>query len=315
MIDTTGNTDVRTPAADAVRDHFAKIGRTPLLTAEQEVELGARIEAGAQARERLDAEGGRLAPAERDALERLAADGLRAREHMIEANLRLVVSIAKRYAGGGLPLPDLIQEGTIGMMRAVEKFDHRRGLKFSTYATWWIKQAIGRALTDRGRTVRIPSHMATVVNRVARARRAMRERLGRTPSSAELAAELDLPAPKVELALRCTREPVSLNTPVGEDGDGSELGDLVPDEAADPAAEATAAAVRPALDKVLATLSEREAAVISQRFGLDGDRPRTLNEIGARFGLTRERIRQIEVQGMQKLRRPSRTRALADLLS
>lgn len=308
------------PTADPVRDYLTSIGRTPLLTAEQEVELGERIETGTLARQRLDAEGDRLPGAERDRLARLVADGRRARDHMIEANLRLVVSIARRYAaaGGGLPLPDLIQEGTIGMMRAVEKFDHRRGLKFSTYATWWIKQAIGRALGDQSRTIRLPGHLVEVLNRVTRVRRAKLVELGREPTSAEVAAELDLTAEKVELVLRHAREPVSLHTPVGADGSGdagTELGDLVPDDAPDPAAEVAAASVRHCLDRVLRTLSEREAAVLSGRFGLDDDRPHTLDELGTRFGLTRERIRQIEAKGLAKLRQPARVRVLADLLS
>ncbi|WP_328807704.1 sigma-70 family RNA polymerase sigma factor [Nonomuraea antri] len=298
---------------DSVSEYLKQIARTPLLTAQQEVELGARIEAGANARRRLDEHPGGFTPAERDSLERLAEDGQRAKDHMIEANLRLVVSIARRYAAtGALPLPDLIQEGTIGMMRAVEKFDHRRGLKFSTYATWWIKQALGRALDDQSRTVRIPSHVAELVNRVARARRALLQERGAEPTSAQLAAELDLSVAKVEQALRLARETVSLHTPIGDDG--GELGDLLADDAAGPADEVCAASLRPSLEAVMATLTEREAAVISQRYGLADARPRTLDEIGRAFGLTRERIRQIEAKGMIKLRHPTRTRALADLL-
>ncbi|MCM6773452.1 sigma-70 family RNA polymerase sigma factor [Nocardia sp. CDC159] len=290
-----------------------RMSRTPLLTAEQEVALGQRIEAGAQARRRLDTE--RLPAAERDRLERLAVDGRRARDHMIEANLRLVASIAKRYHDCGLPLPDLIQEGTIGMMRAVEKFDHRRGLKFSTYATWWIKQAIGKALADQSRTIRLPAHLVEVLNQVTRTRRAMLVELGREPGTAELAAALGLPEHKVELVLRHEREPVSLHAPVGGDDSDGELGDLLPDDAPGPAATVATAALRHHLDQVLATLSEREAAVLSMRYGLDDDQPRTLDQIGACYGLTRERIRQIESKGMAKLRRPASTRVLADLLS
>jgi RNA polymerase primary sigma factor len=313
-------TTVRAPfTADPVRDYFARIGRTALLTAGQEVELGERIEAGTRARHRLDAasttDGDPLSAGERGELEQLVADGRRARDHMIEANLRLVVSIAKRYAAAGaLPLLDLIQEGTIGMMRAVEKFDHRRGLKFSTYATFWIKQAIGRALADQGRTIRLPGHVVDVLNRVARARRSMRADLGREPAAAELAAELDLPVEKIELVLRQAREPISLHTPINEDGD-TELGDLMADDAPDPAATVAAASLRRDLDTVLATLSEREAAVISQRFGLDDDQPRTLDEIGRCYGLTRERIRQIEAKGMTKLRHPRRAHELMDLIA
>ncbi|GAA0943824.1 sigma-70 family RNA polymerase sigma factor [Actinocorallia libanotica] len=307
------HTATDTRAADPVRDYLREIGRTPLLTAEQEVELGERIEAGVRARHRLDAE--ELTAAERSELEEIAADGERARDHMIRANLRLVVSIAKRYAvGEGLPLLDLVQEGTIGMMRAVEKFDHRRGFKFSTYATWWIKQAIGRALADQSRTIRLPAHLVEVLNRVSRTRRSLLSEQGREPTPAEIAAVLDLPVEKVEQVLRHDVPPASLHTPLAEDG-GAELGDLVPDEAPGPADEVAASLLRHYLDTALATLTEREAAVISQRFGLDDDRPKTLDEIGRGYGLTRERIRQIERQGMRKLRHPDRTRALADLLT
>jgi RNA polymerase primary sigma factor len=302
-----------THTTDAVADYLKTIGRTPLLTAEQEARLGARIEAGALARQRLDADGDRLEPAERARLRRHAADGQRARRHMIEANLRLVVSIAKRYAvAGGLPMLDLIQEGNIGMMRAVEKFDHRRGLKFSTYATWWIKQAIGRALADQSRTIRLPVHVVEVLNRVNSTRRAMAQQLDRDPTPGEVAARLDLPVAKVEMLLRYDREPVSLHTPVGADG-GSELRELIPDEAPDPATTVAAGWRRHYLNIVLDTLTEREAAVIRQRYGLDDDQPRTLDEIGKRHGLTRERIRQIESAAMRKLRHPTRTRVLADL--
>ncbi|WP_374058815.1 RNA polymerase sigma factor [Planomonospora sp. ID67723] len=301
--------------ADQVKDYLRQIGRTPLLTAEQEVELGERVEAGTLAQERLDTGGDALTPAERRELERLAADGRRARDHMVEANLRLVVSIARRYAaGGGMPLLDLVQEGTIGMMRAVEKFDHRRGLKFSTYATWWIKQAVGRALADQSRTVRLPSHVVEVLNRVTRAQRAMLQKLGREATPEELAAELDLTSEKVEQLLRHAREPISLHVRIGDDGD-AELGDLIEDDASDPADTVASSLLRGQLDAVLETLTEREAGVISLRFGLDDGEAKTLEEVGRRFGVTRERIRQIEAGGMRKLRHPSRTRALADLLS
>jgi RNA polymerase primary sigma factor len=296
---------------DAVRDYLSRLGRTSLLTAQQEVELAERIEAGMRAQERLDA---LPVTAEREELQRLVADGRRARDHMVEANLRLVVSIAKRYSAAGMPLLDLIQEGTIGMMRAVEKFDHRRGLKFSTYATFWIKQAIGKALADQGRTIRLPGHVAEVLNRVIRARRAMLAEQGREPVAAELAAVLDLPVEKVELVLRHGREPISLHAPVDVDGT-TELGDLLPDDAPDVVTTVAAASRRSDLAAVLAALPEREAAVISQRFGLTGDQPRTLDEIGRRFGLTRERIRQIEAKGMSRLRQPARARELADLLA
>ncbi|MGK5672469.1 sigma-70 family RNA polymerase sigma factor [Micromonospora sp. URMC 106] len=299
---------------DSVGAYLKGIGRVPLLTAEQEVELATRIEAGAIARGRLDADPDGLGGDERARWERLVADGRRARRHMIEANLRLVVSIARRYVReGGLPLPDLIQEGVIGMMRAVEKFDHRRGLKFSTYATWWIKQALGRALADQSRTIRVPAHMAELINRVNRTRRDLLWDLGEEPTPARIAVELGLTPEKVEQALRYDREPVSLHAPIG--GDGAQLGDFLADDAADPAAEVAASSLRSYLDTVLAALTEREATVIAQRFGLADEQPRTLDEIGRALGLTRERIRQIETKAMTKLRHPTRTRVLADLLA
>ncbi|MDH6465788.1 RNA polymerase primary sigma factor [Micromonospora sp. A200] len=301
------------PTTDAVADYLKTIGRRPLLTAEQEVRLGERVEAGAIAQQRLDAGGDRLGSAQRAELRRRAADGQCAKQHMAEANLRLVVSIAKRYAvAGRLPLLDLIQEGNIGMMRAVEKFDHRRGLKFSTYATWWIRQAIGRALADQGRTIRLPVHLVEELNRVNRTRRAMAQEFDRDPTPGEIAARLDLSVDRVELLLRHDREPVSLDTPVGADA-GTELRDLIPDDGPDPAATVAAGWRRRYLNAVLATLSEREAAVICQRYGLDDDRPQTLDQIGRKHGLTRERIRQIESQAMRKLRHPTRARMLADL--
>ncbi|MEH0824599.1 MULTISPECIES: sigma-70 family RNA polymerase sigma factor [unclassified Micromonospora] len=294
-------------------DYLKRIGRTPLLTAEQEVRLGERIEAGVIAQQRLDADGDQLGPAQRAELRRHAAEGQRAKQHMAEANLRLVVSIAKRYAvAGRLPLLDLIQEGNIGMMRAVDKFDHRRGLKFSTYATWWIRQAIGRALADQGRTIRLPAHLVEELNRVNRARRAMAQELDRDPTPGEIAARLDLSVDKVELLLRYDRDPVSLDIPVGVDA-GTGLRDLIPDDAPGPAATVAAQWRRRYLNTVLATLSEREAVVICQRYGLDDDRPQTLDQIGKKHGLTRERIRQIESQAMRKLRHPTRARVLADL--
>ncbi|WP_230883999.1 sigma-70 family RNA polymerase sigma factor [Planomonospora sp. ID82291] len=300
---------------DPIKDYLRQIGRTPLLTAEQEVELGERIEAGTLAREHLAAAGDALSPAGRRELERRVADGRRARDHMVEANLRLVVSIARRYAAaGGMPLLDLVQEGTIGMMRAVEKFDHRRGLKFSTYATWWIKQAVGRALADQSRTVRLPAHVVEVLNRVTRLRREMSQTLGREATPEELAAGLGLTSEKVEELLRHAREPVSLHLRLGDDGD-AELGDLIEDDAPDPADTVAAASLRGRLAAVLATLTEREADVIALRYGLADGETRTLEQIGRRFGVTRERVRQIESAGMRKLRHPARTRALADLLS
>ena len=300
---------------DPIKDYLSRIGRTPLLTAEQEVELAKRIEAGLFARERLEEHGGRLSPQDRDDLAWIAADGRRAKEHMVEANLRLVVSLAKRYLGHGLPLNDLVQEGNLGLIRAVEKFEYRRGLKFSTYAVWWIKQAISRALADQSRTIRIPVHVVEVLNRMTRLRRTMAQELGREPTSAELAVALDVTTEKVEWLRRQSREPLSLHTPLGEDGDG-ELGDVIEDpEGGDPADVVATSMLRGRLDAVLETLTEREADVISMRFGLSGGEPKTLEEVGRVYGVTRERIRQIESKGMHKLRHPSRRETLADLLS
>ncbi|UBU13725.1 sigma-70 family RNA polymerase sigma factor [Nonomuraea gerenzanensis] len=304
---------------ESVEGYLKQIGRIRLLDAQQEVALGERIAAGLLAQERLDldqtllAEQGHaaLSAQERADLEWTAADGRLARERMIEANLRLVVSIAKRWTGRGLPLLDLIQEGNVGLMRAVEKFDHTLGLKFSTYATWWIKQAIGRALADQSRTIRLPAHVVEDLNRVLRARTTMLRELGREATSEELAKETGLAPEKVERLLRHDREPVSLHTPLGDDS--GELGDLLADDAPDPAAEVVAACLRDDLRAVLATLTEREQAVLVQRYGLADDTPRTLDEVGRAFGVTRERIRQIEAKGMHKLRRPACARVLADL--
>jgi RNA polymerase primary sigma factor len=308
------NTGTALASVDPVKDYLKQIGRTPLLTAEQEVELGERIEAGVLAKERLESDDGSLTPAERRELELRISDGLLAKDQMVEANLRLVVSIAKRYVGGGLPLLDLVQEGTIGMMRAVEKFDHHRGLKFSTYATWWIKQAVGRALADQSRTIRIPSHVVEVLNKVTRTQRKMLQDLGREATSEELAAELDITPEKVDQVLRWAREPVSLHTPFGDDGDG-ELGDVIEDDAPGPADAVASSMLRVHLDAALETLTEREAGVITMRFGLAGEEPKTLDEVGKVYGVTRERIRQIESKGMHKLRHPSRARALEGLLT
>ncbi|MEU9023585.1 MULTISPECIES: RNA polymerase sigma factor [Actinomadura] len=300
---------------DPMKDYLSRIGRTPLLTAEQEVELAKRIEAGLFARERLETLGDALSPQDRDDLAWIAADGRRAKEHMVEANLRLVVSLAKRYMGHGLPLNDLVQEGNLGLIRAVEKFEYRRGLKFSTYAVWWIKQAISRALADQSRTIRIPVHVVEVLNRMTRIRRRMMQDLGREPTAQELAVELDVTPEKVEWLRRQAREPLSLQTPLGEDGDG-ELGDVIEDpEGGDPADVVASSMLRGKLDAVLETLTEREAGVISMRFGLAGGEPKTLEEVGKVYGVTRERIRQIESKGMHKLRHPSRRETLADLLS
>ncbi|MFC9435496.1 sigma-70 family RNA polymerase sigma factor [Nocardia sp. NPDC057030] len=299
-----------TVSDDPVRDYLRLIARTPLLTATQEVELAERIEAGVLAAEELAT----AAPADQRALRRRIADGRRAKDHMIEANLRLVVSIAKRYPTPvGISLLDLVQEGTLGMIRAVEKFDHHRGLKFSTYATWWIKQGISRALADQGRTIRIPVHVVEVLNRVTRTRRALTQRLGRDVSVAELAAELDLTPDKVREVLDHAREPISLHTPVGAD-DTAEFGELLADTAPDPAETALATLTRRRLAEVLAGLSDREARVIALRFGLDGGDPKTLDEVGKAYGFSRERARQIEAKGMARLRRPGSVKALEGLL-
>ncbi|WP_378737808.1 sigma-70 family RNA polymerase sigma factor [Nocardia brasiliensis] len=300
-----------TVSEDPVKDYLRLIGRTPLLTAAQEVELAERIEAGALAARRL-ADETDLPLAERRALRRRVADGQRAKDHMVEANLRLVVSIAKRYPTPvGMSLLDLVQEGTVGMMRAIEKFDHHRGLKFSTYATWWIKQGIGRALADQSRTIRIPVHVVEVLNRVIRTQRTLTQQLGRDVTPAELAAELDMTPAKVREVLDHAREPISLHTPIGDD---AEVGELIADTAPDPSEAALATAVRGQLAKALAGLTEREAEVITLRFGLDGADPKTLDEIGKAYGVSRERARQIEAKGMSKLRQPGRSKVLEGLL-
>ncbi|GGS66006.1 hypothetical protein GCM10010156_26220 [Planobispora rosea] len=307
-------TPLITTGTDSVKDYLKQIGTIPLLTAEQEVELARRMEAGAFARERLEAAGEGLAAETRVELERIAEDGLRAREHMLEANLRLVVSVAKRYTGRGLLLQDLIQEGNLGLIRTVEKFDHTLGFKFSTYATWWIKQAIGRAVADQARTIRVPVHMVELINRLTRARRELLADLGREPTAEELARALDLTPAKVAEIQGYDREPVSLHTPLGTEGDG-EFGDLIEDTGAVTPDDAVAAdLLRDHLRSVLDTLTEREAGVVAFRFGLDDGRPRTLDEIGKIYGVTRERIRQIEAKAMSKLRHPSRSRALRGYL-
>ncbi|MFI6173183.1 sigma-70 family RNA polymerase sigma factor [Nocardia sp. NPDC051052] len=302
-----------TVSEDPVTDYLRHIARTPLLTATQEVELAQRIEAGVLAAQRL-ADTGDLDPAERRDLRSRVTDGRRATDHMVEANLRLVVSIAKRYPTPvGMSLLDLVQEGTVGMMRAVAKFDHHRGLKFSTYATWWIKQGIGRALADQGRTIRIPVHVVEVLNRVNRTQRALAVRLGREVSTAELASELDMTEDKVREVLDHARQPISLHTPMGSD-DTTEFGELIADAAPDPSESALATATRRELDKVLTALTAREAEVIALRFGLDGTDPKTLDEIGKTYGVSRERARQIEAKGMAKLRQPARAKVLEGLL-
>jgi len=299
--------------ADPVKDYLKQIGKVPLLNAEQEVELAKRIEAGLFAEEKL-AEDLRLNADQRIDLEWIAEDGRRAKNHLLEANLRLVVSLAKRYTGRGMLFLDLIQEGNLGLIRAVEKFDYTKGYKFSTYATWWIRQAITRAMADQARTIRIPVHMVEVINKLARVQRQMLQDLGREPTPEELAAELDMTPEKVIEVQKYGREPISLHTPLGEDGD-SEFGDLIEDsEAIQPGEAVSFTLLQEQLHSVLDTLSEREAGVVSMRFGLTDGQPKTLDEIGKVYGVTRERIRQIESKTMSKLRHPSRSQVLRDYL-
>lgn len=299
--------------ADPVKDYLKQIGKVALLNAEQEVELAKRIEAGLFAEEKLAASTA-LEPKLRRELEWIAADGRRAKNHLLEANLRLVVSLAKRYTGRGMLFLDLIQEGNLGLIRAVEKFDYTKGYKFSTYATWWIRQAITRAMADQARTIRIPVHMVEVINKLARVQRQMLQDLGREPTPEELAKELDMTPEKVVEVQKYGREPISLHTPLGEDGD-SEFGDLIEDsEAVVPADAVSFTLLQEQLHQVLDTLSEREAGVVSMRFGLTDGQPKTLDEIGKVYGVTRERIRQIESKTMSKLRHPSRSQVLRDYL-
>ena len=300
--------------ADPVKDYLKQIGKVPLLNAEQEVELAKRIEAGLFAEEKLARDASGVAPKLRNELHWIAQDGRRAKNHLLEANLRLVVSLAKRYTGRGMLFLDLIQEGNLGLIRAVEKFDYTKGYKFSTYATWWIRQAITRAMADQARTIRIPVHMVEVINKLARVQRQMLQDLGREPTPEELAKELDMTPEKVVEVQKYGREPISLHTPLGEDGD-SEFGDLIEDsEAIVPAEAVSFTLLQEQLHAVLDTLSEREAGVVSMRFGLTDGQPKTLDEIGKVYGVTRERIRQIESKTMSKLRHPSRSQVLRDYL-
>jgi RNA polymerase primary sigma factor len=300
--------------SDPVKDYLKQIGKVPLLNAEQEVELAKRIEAGLFAEEKLaDAPAGQ-APEQRWDMEWIAEDGRRAKNHLVEANLRLVVSLAKRYTGRGMLFLDLIQEGSLGLIRAVEKFDYTKGYKFSTYATWWIRQAITRAMADQARTIRIPVHMVEIINKLARVQRHMLQDLGREPTPEELAAELDITPERVIEVQKYGREPISLHTPLGEDGD-SEFGDLIEDsEAIQPGEAVSFTLLQEQLHSVLDTLSEREAGVVSMRFGLTDGQPKTLDEIGKVYGVTRERIRQIESKTMSKLRHPARSQLLRDYL-
>jgi RNA polymerase primary sigma factor len=299
--------------ADPVKDYLKQIGKVPLLNAEMEVELAKRIEAGLFSEEKLG-KGGKISAKMLEELDWIAEDGRRAKNHLLEANLRLVVSLAKRYTGRGMLFLDLIQEGNLGLIRAVEKFDYTKGYKFSTYATWWIRQAITRAMADQARTIRIPVHMVEVINKLARVQRQMLQDLGREPTPEELAKELDMTPEKVIEVQKYGREPISLHTPLGEDGD-SEFGDLIEDsEAIVPADAVSFTLLQEQLHAVLDTLSEREAGVVSMRFGLTDGQPKTLDEIGKVYGVTRERIRQIESKTMSKLRHPSRSQVLRDYL-
>jgi RNA polymerase primary sigma factor len=300
--------------ADPVKDYLKQIGKVPLLTAGQEVELAKRIEAGLFAEDKL-ADGGRnLRGGARTDLEQVAEDGRRAKDHLLEANLRLVVSLARRYTGRGMLFLDLIQEGNLGLIRGMEKFDYTKGYKFSTYATWWIRQAITRAMADQARTIRIPVHIGETLSKLARVQRQMLQDLGREPTPEELAVELDMTPEKVIEVQKYGREPISLHTPLGEDGD-SEFGDLIEDsDAIQPGDAVSFTLLREQLHSVLDTLSEREAGVVSMRFGLTDGQPKTLGEIGKVYGVTRERIRQIESKTMSKLRHPSRSKILRDYL-
>jgi RNA polymerase primary sigma factor len=301
--------------ADPVKDYLKQIGKVALLNAAEEVELAMRIEAGLFAEDKLS----QMSDTEKKSqlgreLTWVSKDGARAKSHLLGANLRLVVSLAKRYTGRGMQFLDLIQEGNLGLIRAVEKFDYTKGFKFSTYATWWIRQAITRAMADQARTIRIPVHMVEVINKLARVQRQMLQDLGREPTPEELSRELDMTPEKVVEVQKYGREPISLHTPLGEDGD-SEFGDLIEDtEAVVPADAVGFTMLQKQLESLLDSLSEREAGVIRMRFGLGDGMPKTLDQIGDTFGVTRERIRQIESKTMAKLRHPSRSQSLRDYL-
>ena len=300
--------------ADPVKDYLKQIGRVSLLNAEQEVDLSERIKAGLYAQHLLDTESDGMDFKRKRELKWAANDGKKAKDHLLEANLRLVVSLAKRYTGRGMLFLDLIQEGNLGLIRAVEKFDWKKGFKFSTYATWWIRQAITRAMADQARTIRVPVHMVEVINKLSRVQRQMLQDLGREPTPDELARELDMPVEKVQEVQKYGREPISLHTPLGEDGD-SEFGDLIEDTDAIAPSDAVAfSLLQEQFKQVLETLSPREAGVIKMRYGLEDGQPKTLDDIGRVYGVTRERIRQIESKTMSKLRHPSRSQTLRDFL-
>jgi RNA polymerase nonessential primary-like sigma factor len=306
---TEADLDAQSPAADLVRVYLNGIGRTALLTAQDEVDLAKRIEAGVFAGHVLGS-GARISPGRRADLNQLVREGRRAKDHLLEANLRLVVSLAKRYTGRGMPLLDLIQEGNLGLIRAVEKFDYTKGFKFSTYATWWIRQAITRGMADQSRTIRLPVHLVEQVNKLARVKRDLHQQLGREATHEELSAETGIPAEKISDLLDHSRDPVSLDMPVGAEEEAP-LGDFIEDsEAADAESAVISGFLQDDLRRVLATLDEREQNVIRLRYGLDDGQPRTLDQIGKRFGLSRERVRQIEREVMAKLRQGDRAERL-----
>ena len=299
---------------DPVRMYLKEIGKVPLLSAEEEIELAQKMEAGEMAKSQLEEAGDDLDDEAKKELQRLVAQGDYAKKKLAEANLRLVVSIAKRYVGRGMLFLDLIQEGNLGLIKAVEKFDYRKGYKFSTYATWWIRQAITRAIADQARTIRIPVHMVETINKLIRVSRQLLQELGREPTPEEIAEEMDIPVERVREILKISQEPVSLETPIGEEED-SHLGDFIQDENVPVPADAAAfTLLKEQLVEVLSTLTEREQKVLRLRFGLDDGRARTLEEVGKVFNVTRERIRQIEAKALRKLRHPSRSRKLRDYL-
>ena len=309
LFDTAMSGDELVHVSDPVRMYLQEIGRFPLLDAQQEVELSMQVEAGVKAEERLD-EAVALQPAERILLQRQVRQADRAKSRLVEANLRLVVSIAKKYVGRGLGLLDLIQEGNLGLIRAVDKFDYRKGFKFSTYATWWIRQAVTRALADQARTIRVPVHMVETINKLAMVQRTLHQDLGREPTIAEIAKELDIESGKVTELRRIAQDPLSLETPIGEEDDAT-IGDIVPDLGADvPVEEAAFKLLQEYLMLALEALGDREREVLIMRFGLDDGTVRTLEQVGAHFEVTRERIRQIENKALAKLRQPAKAKQL-----
>ena len=301
---------------DPVRMYLKEIGKVPLLAPDEEIELAQKMSAGNLAKEQLEeAEEGSLSPEDQAELKKLAKAGDAAKQKLAEANLRLVVSIAKRYVGRGMLFLDLIQEGNLGLIKAVEKFDYTKGYKFSTYATWWIRQAITRAIADQARTIRIPVHMVETINKVIRVSRQLLQELGHDPSPDEIAEEMNMPVEKVREILKIAQEPVSLETPIGEEED-SHLGDFIPDEgASEPSEAASFTLLKEQLVDVLSTLTPREEKVLKLRFGIEDGRTRTLEEVGKEFNVTRERIRQIEAKALRKLRHPSRSKKLKDFLN